>query len=76
MAGYIWAPDSQHLLFDADGHLWIYHLANGTGSQIGYTGAGSGNDPKFSPDGKSISFLPTTASPWSGFAKQVRQRSS
>jgi len=23
MASYIWAPDSQHLLFDADGHLWI-----------------------------------------------------
>ena len=57
MAGYIWAPDSQHLLFDADGHLWIYDLANSTGIEIGYTGAGSGDDPKFSPDGKSISFL-------------------
>ena len=57
MAGYIWAPDSQHLLFDADGHLWIYDLANSTGIEIGYTGAGSGDDPKFSPDGKSVSFL-------------------
>ncbi len=57
MAGYIWAPDSQHLMFDADGHLWVYDLANSTGIEIGFTGAGSGDDPKFSPDGKSISFL-------------------
>ena len=57
MAGYIWAPDSQHLLFNADGHLWIYDLANSTGIEIAYSGAGSGDDPKFSPDGKSISFI-------------------
>jgi len=23
MASYLWAPDSAHLLFDADGHLWL-----------------------------------------------------
>jgi dipeptidyl-peptidase-4 len=57
LAGYIWAPDSQHLLFDADGHLWIYDLANSTGIEIAYTGAGSGDDPKFSPDGRSITFI-------------------
>ncbi len=57
MASYIWAPDSQHLLFDSDGHLWIYDLANSTGAEIGYSGSASGDDPKFSPDGKSISFL-------------------
>jgi dipeptidyl-peptidase-4 len=57
MAGYIWAPDSQHLLFDADGHLWLYDLANSTGIELAYTGAGSGDDPKFSPDGKSVSFV-------------------
>jgi dipeptidyl-peptidase 4 len=57
MASYIWAPDSQHLLFDADGHLWVYDLANSTGIEIAYTGVGSGDDPKFSPDGKSISFI-------------------
>lgn len=57
MASYIWAPDSQHLLFDADGHLWVYDLANSTGIEIARTGAGSGDDPKFSPDGKSISFI-------------------
>jgi len=57
MAGYLWAPDSKHLLFDGDGHLWIYDLANSTGVEIGYTGSASGDDPKFSPDGKSVSFI-------------------
>jgi dipeptidyl-peptidase-4 len=57
MASYLWAPDSAHLLFDSNGRLWIYDLHNGTGGQIGFTGAGSGDDPKFSPDGRSISFL-------------------
>ena len=56
-ASYIWARDSQHILFDADGHLWIYDLSNNTGLEIGYTGAAFGDDPKFSPDGKSISFI-------------------
>jgi dipeptidyl-peptidase-4 len=57
MASYLWAPDSQHLLFNADGHLWIYDLANSTGVEVGYTGSASGDDPKFSPDGKSLSFI-------------------
>jgi dipeptidyl-peptidase-4 len=57
MASYLWAPDSAHLMFDSDGRLWIYDLANGTGVQIGFTGAASGDDPKFSPDGKAISFI-------------------
>jgi dipeptidyl-peptidase 4 len=57
MASYLWAPDSTHLLFDADGRLWLYDLRNGTGVQIGFTGAAAGDDPKFSPDGLSISFI-------------------
>jgi dipeptidyl-peptidase-4 len=57
MASYLWAPDAAHLLFDSNGRLWIYDLRNGTGVQIGFTGAGSGDDPKFSPDGRSVSFL-------------------
>lgn len=57
MASYIWAPDSQHLLFDSDGHLWIYDLVNSTGIEIAYSGEASGDDPKFSPDGKSLSFV-------------------
>jgi dipeptidyl-peptidase-4 len=57
MASYLWAPDSAHLLFDANGPLWLYDLHNGTGVQIGYTGTASGDDPKFSPDGSCVSFI-------------------
>jgi dipeptidyl-peptidase 4 len=57
IASYQWAPDSTHLLFDSDGHLWLYDLHNGVGLQMGYSGQASGDDPKFSPDGQSISFV-------------------
>ncbi len=55
--GYQWAPDSKHLLFDSDGRLWMYDLSNGTGVQIGFTAEGSGDDPKFAPNGEFISFV-------------------
>ena len=57
MASYLWAPDSAHLLFDSNGRLWLYDLRNGTGVKIGFTGAGAGDDPKFSPNGDMISFI-------------------
>jgi dipeptidyl-peptidase 4 len=57
MADYIWAPDSKHLLFDANGRLWMYDLRSGTGLQIAFSGQASGDDPKFSPNGESISFI-------------------
>ena len=57
MASYIWAPDSAHLLFDSNGRLWLYDLRNGTGLEIAFSGAGSGDDPKFSPNGEFISFI-------------------
>jgi dipeptidyl-peptidase-4 len=57
MASYLWAPDSAHLMFDSNGRLWLFDLHNGTGVQIGFTGAASGDDPKFSPNGESISFI-------------------
>lgn len=57
MASYLWAPDSQHLLFDSSGRLWYYDLKSGTGVEVGDSGAASGDDPKFSPDGHVISFL-------------------
>ena len=57
MASYWWAPDSKHLLFDSDGRLWIYDLKTGTAVQVGYAGAGAGDDPKFSPNGEFISFI-------------------
>ena len=57
MANYLWAPDSAHLVFDSNGRLWLYDLHNGTGVEVGFTGAASGDDPKFSPNGESISFI-------------------
>jgi dipeptidyl-peptidase-4 len=54
---YIWAPDSQHILFDTNGQLWLYTLKNGTGVQIGNSGVMSGDDPKFSPNGQLVSYL-------------------
>ena len=57
MASYFWAPDSAHLMFDSDGRLWIYDLHTSTGVEIGFSGAASGDDPKFSPDGKCVSFV-------------------
>ena len=57
MASYLWAPDSARLLFDAKGRLWLYDLRKGASVEVGSTGAASGDDPKFSPDGKSISFV-------------------
>ena len=62
MASYIWAPDSTHLLFDSNGRLWLYDLRNGTGVEIGFTGRGSGDDPKFSPNGESSPSSAITAS--------------
>ena len=57
MAAYIWAPDSKHLLFDSNGRLWMYDLRNGTGVEVAFTGQASGDDPKFSPNGESVSFV-------------------
>jgi dipeptidyl-peptidase-4 len=57
MASYLWSPDSSHLLFDSNGRLWLYDLKNGTGVNIGASTAASGDDPKFSPDGKNLSFV-------------------
>ncbi|MGO9940458.1 MAG: alpha/beta fold hydrolase [Terracidiphilus sp.] len=57
MAAYHWAPDSKHLLFDANGRLWMYDPRNGTGVELASTGQASGDDPKFSPNGENISFI-------------------
>ncbi len=57
MAAYQWAPDSNHLLFDTNGRLWMYDLHNGTGIEIAYTQQASGDDPKFSPNGEYVSFV-------------------
>jgi dipeptidyl-peptidase-4 len=57
MSSYLWADDSKHLLLDNGGRLWLYDIAAGKGTLIVDTGAGSGDDPKFSPDAKSVSYL-------------------
>jgi len=57
MSSYIWADDSKHLLLDKGGRLWLYDIAAGTGTLIVDTKAGSGDDPKFSPDAANVSYL-------------------
>jgi dipeptidyl-peptidase-4 len=56
VADYHWAPDSQHILFDANGQLWYHSLATGTSVQLTATADSSG-DPKFSPDGKRLAYV-------------------
>jgi dipeptidyl-peptidase-4 len=56
-ASYIWVPDSKHVLFDSSGQLWFFDLATKTGLQVASTGSGSGDDPKFSPDGAYLSYI-------------------
>jgi dipeptidyl-peptidase-4 len=57
MSNFLWADDSKHLLLDKGGRLWLYSIADGTGTMIVDTGQGSGADAKFSPDAKSVSYL-------------------
>jgi dipeptidyl-peptidase-4 len=56
VAGYHWAPDSKHILFDANGQLWFYSLETGTAVAVS-SAADEAVDPKFSPDGKHLSYL-------------------
>lgn len=54
---YIWSPDSEHLLFDTNGELWLYDLHTGAGAVVGNSHMQSGDDPKFSLDGDFISYV-------------------
>ncbi len=56
VAAYLWAPDSKHLIFDAQGQLWLLDLATGTAVQFTSAPDPSG-DPKFSPDGSHVSYV-------------------
>jgi dipeptidyl-peptidase 4 len=56
VAGYHWAPDSEHILFDANGQLWYFTLASGKYVALSAQGE-SATDPKFSADGKSVSYI-------------------
>jgi len=56
VAAYQWAPDSQHILFDSHGQLWLFRLDNGTAVQF-TSSPDPSSDPKFSPDGKFVSYI-------------------
>lgn len=56
VAAYQWAPDSNGLLFEASGQLWFYDLRGGTSAQL-TASAEANSDPKFSPDGRYVSFV-------------------
>ncbi|MFL6389709.1 MAG: DPP IV N-terminal domain-containing protein [Terriglobales bacterium] len=56
VAGYHWAPDSEHILFDANGQLWYFTLASGKYVALSAQGE-SATDPKVSADGKSVSYI-------------------
>lgn len=57
MAGYQWSPDGSRLLFDSDGLLWLDEPASGRSRDLLRSESASSVDPKFSPDGRSISYL-------------------
>src|SRR5690349_8136937 len=56
VAGYHWAPDSEHILFDANGQLWYYTLSTGKSVALSAQGE-SATDPKFSANGKTLSYV-------------------
>jgi dipeptidyl-peptidase 4 len=56
-SAYIFAPDSQRILFDTGGDLWLWDLRTAGGVKVASSGEGSGDDPKFSPDGMSVSYV-------------------
>ncbi len=54
---YQWAPDSEHLLFDSSGSLFLYSIKSGTGVAVAETGSASEDDPKMAPDGSAVSYI-------------------
>ncbi len=56
VAAYHWAPDSKHILFDSHGQLWLFRIDNGTAVEF-TSSPESSSDPKFSPDGKVVSYI-------------------
>ncbi len=56
VAGYLWSPDSESLLFASSGRLYLWSLTSGKQRALapGKTGA---RNPKFSPDGRSVAFV-------------------
>ncbi len=57
MSSYLWADDSKHLIIDNGGPIYLWDIATAKGTLVVDTHNGSGADPKFSPDGRSVSYL-------------------
>ena len=57
MSAYLWADDSKHLIIDNGGPIYLWDIAAAKGTLVVDTHNGSGADPKFSPDAKSVSYL-------------------
>ena len=53
--GYHWAPDGESILFTSSGQIVLYELAQGNITRL--SSKQGVLDPKFSPDGKWISFV-------------------
>ncbi len=56
VAAYVWSPDSKQILFTSAGRLYLYDLATQEAKPLVPAKRGV-DDPKFSPDGKWISFV-------------------
>lgn len=56
VAAYVWAPDSKAILFTSAGQLYRFDLASGTARALAPAKRGV-VAPKFSPDGRWVSFV-------------------
>ncbi len=56
VAAYHWSPDGGSLLFSSSGEIVVYNVGDEKGTQLAPSKVGV-LDPKFSPDGKMISFV-------------------
>jgi len=56
VAGYLWSPDSRSILFTSSGYVYVHSLNSGSTRPLLPELSGL-KDPKFSPDGKWVSFL-------------------
>ena len=54
---FLWSDDSRQILFDMDGTLWVYTLATQQLTKVADSRQGSGDDAKFSPDGRTVSYI-------------------
>jgi len=56
VAEYLWSPDSKHLLFNAQGQLWLFDIDTQTAVQFTSAPDPSGS-PQFSPNGNHIAYV-------------------